>query len=181
MSLERFAFSRPLTLGVELKLQIVGTNDHGLAPAADLLRQLRHQKLPGAVVPEITDSRIELSTGSCEGHADALAQLTEIRDAVVAAAEKLGVALSGGGTHPFQDWSQRRIFDRPRFRQIGELDGYLSKQFTTFGQHVHIGCPSADEALVLLHGMSRFIPHLNCAVGPVAVRAGHRPSSTRRG
>jgi len=25
---------------------------------------------------------------------------------------------------------------------------------------VHIGCPSADEALVLLHGMSRFIPHL---------------------
>jgi glutamate---cysteine ligase / carboxylate-amine ligase len=25
---------------------------------------------------------------------------------------------------------------------------------------VHIGCPSADQALWLLHGMSRFIPHL---------------------
>jgi len=40
------------------------------------------------------------------------------------------------------------------------LYGYLSKQLTIFGQQVHIGCPNADEALVLLHGMSRFIPHL---------------------
>ena len=28
------------------------------------------------------------------------------------------------------------------------------------GQHVHIGCPGPDQALVLLHGLSRFIPHL---------------------
>ncbi|MDE2566089.1 MAG: glutamate--cysteine ligase, partial [Burkholderiales bacterium] len=161
MSLERFADSRALTLGVELELQIVGCHDYDLAPvAADLLRQLRGARLPGAVVPEITDSMIELSTGICEGHADALAQLAEIRGALVAAADRLGVALSGGGTHPFQDWSRRRIFDKPRFRQISELYGYLSKQFTIFGQHVHIGCPSADEALVLLHGMSRYIPHL---------------------
>jgi glutamate---cysteine ligase / carboxylate-amine ligase len=161
MSLERFSHSRALTLGVELELQIVGTHDYDLSPAAaDLLRQLRRTKLPGSVVPEITDSMIELSTGICEDHADALSQLTEIRDALVGGADRLGIALSGGGTHPFQDWSQRRIFDKPRFKQISELYGYLSKQFTIFGQHVHIGCPSADEALVLLHGMSRFIPHL---------------------
>lgn len=161
MSLETFTRSAPLTLGVELELQIVGTHDYDLTPAAaDLLRALGNRKLPGSVVPEITDSMIELSTGICHGHADALAQLTEIRDALVAAADKLGVTLSGGGTHPFQDWSQRRIFDKPRFKQISELYGYLSKQFTIFGQHVHVGCPSADEALVLLHGMGRFIPHL---------------------
>ncbi len=161
MSLETFTTSRALTLGVELELQLVSTHDYDLTPAAaDLLRLLGKRKGPGSVVPEITDSMIELSTGICEDHADVLAQLTEIRDALVRAADKLGVALSGGGTHPFQDWSQRRIFDKPRFRQISELYGYLSKQFTIFGQHVHVGCPSADQALVLLHGMSRFIPHL---------------------
>jgi glutamate---cysteine ligase / carboxylate-amine ligase len=161
MSLERFATSRALTLGVELELQIVSMHDYDLAPgAADLLRVLGKRKGPGSVVPEITDSMIELSTGICTGHADALAQLGEIRDELVRAADKLGVALSGGGTHPFQDWSQRRIFDKPRFKQISELYGYLSKQFTIFGQHVHIGCPDADSALVLLHGVSRFIPHL---------------------
>lgn len=161
MSLGTFTTSKPLTLGVELELQIVGTHDYDLSPAAaDLLRVLGKRKLPGNVVPEITDSMIEMSTGICSGHDDALAQLGEIRDALVHAADRLGVALSGGGTHPFQDWSQRRIFDKPRFRQISELYGYLSKQFTIFGQHVHVGCPSADEALVLLHGMGRFIPHL---------------------
>lgn len=159
--LETFGHSKPLTIGVELELQIVGQHDYDLMPAADdLLRALQGTKLPGSVVPEITSSMIELSTGVCTGHADALAQLGEIRDALVAAADKLGVALSGGGTHPFQDWSQRRIYDKPRFKQISELYGYLSKQFTIFGQHVHVGCPGADEALVLLHGMSRFIPHL---------------------
>ena len=27
---------------------------------------------------------------------------------------------------------------------ISELYGYLAKQFTVFGQHVHVGCPDAD-------------------------------------
>lgn len=161
MKLENFSKSDALTLGVELELQIVSRHDYDLTPgAADLLRLLEKQKYPGAIVPEITDSMIELSTGICTGHADALSQLGEIRDALVHSADKLGVALSGGGTHPFQDWSQRRIFDKPRFRQLSELYGYLSKQFTIFGQHVHIGCPDADGALRLLHGMSRYIPHL---------------------
>jgi carboxylate-amine ligase len=65
----------------------------------------------------------------------------------------------GGGTHPFQQWHERRIYDKPRFRELSELYGYLSKQFTIFGQHVHIGCPDADAALLMLHRMSRYIPH----------------------
>jgi len=28
-----------------------------------------------------------------------------------------------------------------------------------FGQHVHIGCPNPDDALYLLHAMSRYVPH----------------------
>ena len=161
MALEHFADSRPLTLGVELELQIVNVHDYDLSPsAADLMRLVGKRKFPGNVVPEITDSMIELSTGICSGHADALAQLGEIRDALVDSAAQLNIGLCGGGTHPFQDWSERRIYDTPRFHQVAELYGYLSKQFTIFGQHVHIGCPGPDQALILLHGMSRFIPHL---------------------
>jgi carboxylate-amine ligase len=161
MSLGSFADSRSLSLGVELELQIVGTHDFDLSPSAkDLLRLMDKRKIPGAVTPEMTDSMIELCTGVCNNHGEVLAQLTEIRDALVESADQLNVGLCGGGTHPFQDWSQRRIFNKPRFQQLSELYGYLSKQFTIFGQHVHIGCPGPDQALVLLHGMSRFIPHL---------------------
>jgi len=161
MSLEPFASSRPLTMGVELELQIVNTHDYNLAPAAaDLMRLMKGRRIPGDVKPEITRGMIEMATGICENHAQALAELREIRDNLVDCARKLDVRLCGGGTHPFQDWSRMRIYDTPRFHEISELYGYLSKQFTIFGQHVHIGCPGPDQALVLLHGMSRFIPHL---------------------
>ena len=162
MTLEAFAPSQPLTLGVELELQLLSTHDYDLTPyAADMLRLMRqhHPDLPGTVVPEMTRSMIEISTGICQDGADALAQLTQIRNALVACADKLNIAIAGGGTHPFQQWHERRIYEKERFHQLSKLYGYLTKQFTIFGQHVHIGCPDADSALLLLHRMSRYIPH----------------------
>ena len=161
MSLEAFASSRALTLGVELELQIVNTQDYDLSPqASDLIRLMQGRRIPGDVKPEITRSMIELSTGVCDGFADALGHLREIRGALLDCARRLEIGLCGGGTHPFQHWSRQRIYETPRFNKVSELYGYLSKQFTIFGQHVHVGCPGPDQALVLLHGLSRFIPHV---------------------
>ncbi|MGQ3052613.1 MAG: YbdK family carboxylate-amine ligase [Roseateles sp.] len=161
MSLGVFSKSQPLTLGVELELQIVNSADYDLAPVSgDLMRLMEKRSIPGDVKPEITSSMIELATGVCKDYGQALSELGQIRDALVDCAEQLDVSLCGGGTHPFQHWKRQRIFETPRFHELSSLYGYLSKQFTIFGQHVHVGCPSADDALVLLHGMSRFIPHL---------------------
>ena len=160
MPLEPFSHSEALTLGVELELQLVNTHDYDLAPYADdMLRLMAKRQLPGSVVPEMTSSMIEISTGVCHSPAQVREQLGLIRDALVQCADKLNIAVVGGGTHPFQQWHERRIYDKPRFKQLSELYGYLSKQFTIFGQHVHIGCPDADSALLMLHRMSRYIPH----------------------
>ncbi|MFC5519950.1 YbdK family carboxylate-amine ligase [Polaromonas jejuensis] len=160
MSLEPFHKSAALSLGVELELQLVNTHDYDLAPyAEDMLRLMAKMPLPGAVVPEMTSSMIEISTGVCQSSSEVLGQLSQIRDALVKSADKLNIAVVGGGTHPFQQWHERRIYDKPRFRELSELYGYLSKQFTIFGQHVHVGCPDADSALLTLHRMSRYIPH----------------------
>lgn len=161
MPLEAFSESKSLTLGVELELQIVSTHDYDLSPTAkDLLRLMEKKKIPGDVKPEMTNSMIEISTGVCNSYEEVLDQLQQIRTALTECADKLNVMLSGGGTHPFQKWSKQRIFDAPRFHYLSELYGYLSKQFTIFGQHVHIGCPGPDHALSLLHNLSRYIPHL---------------------
>ena len=160
MSLEPFQKSAALSLGVELELQLVNTHDYDLAPyAEDMLRLMHKTPLPGSVVHEMTSSMIEISTGVCTSSAEVLGQLSQIRDALVKSADKLNIAVVGGGTHPFQQWHERRIYDKPRFRELSELYGYLSKQFTIFGQHVHVGCPDADSALLTLHRMSRYIPH----------------------
>ena len=160
MNLEPFQKSAALSLGVELELQLVNTHDYDLAPyAEDMLRLMAKTPLPGAVVPEMTSSMIEISTDVCQSPAEVLAQLSQIRDALVKSADKLNIAIVGGGTHPFQQWHERRIYDKPRFRELSELYGYLTKQFTIFGQHVHVGCPDADTALLTLHRMARYIPH----------------------
>ncbi|GAB3436412.1 YbdK family carboxylate-amine ligase [Massilia solisilvae] len=160
MPLERFATSDSLTMGVELELQLVSLSDFDLVAASpDMLELLGRAPFPGNVTPEITESMIEINSSVHTGHADLLAQLREIRDRLLAAGDRLNVGVCGGGTHPFQQWSQRKIFSKPRFRQVSALYGYLAKQFTVFGQHVHIGCSSGDEALFLLHSLNRYIPH----------------------
>jgi glutamate---cysteine ligase / carboxylate-amine ligase len=160
MPLEPFAQSDPLTLGVELELQLVSLSDFDLTHASsDMLEVLQRRPFPGTVVPEITESMIEVATSIHHRHDTLLAQLREIRQALANAGDRLNVGVCGGGTHPFQQWSERRIFPKPRFNQVSALYGYLAKQFTIFGQHVHVGCTSGDEALFLLHSLNRYVPH----------------------
>jgi len=160
---EKLEFSRsaPLTMGVELELQLVNSRDCDLTRAAsDLLTLTGRQSHPGEIKPEITESMIEVSTGIHSRHATLRAELRQIRDALLEVAGRLNVGVTGGGAHPFQHWSERRIMDAPRMRQVSQLYGYLAKQFTVFGQHVHLGCPDGDDALYLLHALSRYLPHL---------------------
>jgi carboxylate-amine ligase len=82
-----------------------------------------------------------------------------IRDAIVATALKLNLAVCGGGSHPFHRWNERRIYPSERFHHVSSLYGYLAKQFTVFGQHIHVGVESGDDAVYLTHRMAPFIPH----------------------
>jgi glutamate---cysteine ligase / carboxylate-amine ligase len=155
-----FTASEPLTIGVELELQVVNTRDYNLTRGApDLLAGLAKVSLPGAVKPEIAESMIELNSSVTTRHAPLLAQLIEMRAAVVSQAQRLNLAVAGGGTHPFQQWSDQRIYPSQRFNYISDLYGYLAKQFTVFGQHIHVGCASGDDAIYLTQAMSRYIPH----------------------
>jgi carboxylate-amine ligase len=160
MSDMQFGPSKALTLGIELELQILSRRDCDLTRgASDLLRVIEQGERRSDIKSEITDSMIEVATGIHERYADTLADLCNIRDAVVTAADRLNLLVAGGGVHPFQHGSERQISDKPGFKQISSLYGYLAKQFTVFGQHVHVGCTDGDSAMYLLHALSRYVPH----------------------
>ncbi|HXD07603.1 MAG TPA: YbdK family carboxylate-amine ligase [Burkholderiaceae bacterium] len=160
MSLQPFAPSEPLTLGVELELQLVDTRDYNLAPqAGDLLRETARHEGRWDIKPEITRSMIEIGTSIQREHAVLLAELRDMRNQLVRAARRLNIQVAGGGTHAFQHWHEQTIYPGERFAYLSELYGYLAKQFTVFGQHVHVGCPNGDDALWLLHALSRYVPH----------------------
>src|SRR3972149_1061907 len=155
-----FKQSAPLSIGVELELQLVETRGCDLTRAAsDLIELVERRPHPGEVKPEITESMIEVASGIHQRYDALAAELVAIREVLGAAAEKLNVLVCGGGSHPFQHWAERQIYDRPRFKHLSDLYGYLAKQFTVFGQHVHIGCPHGDDALYLVHALARYVPH----------------------
>lgn len=155
-----FKQSAALTMGVELELQIVNRRDYNLTRgSSDLLALLDKQPHGYDIKPEITESMIEIATAVHTDMNAMLAELSDIRALLRSVAEKINLGLAGGGTHPFQQWNEQRIYQTERYRLVSELYGYLAKQFTVYGQHIHIGCISGDEAVRLTHLLARVVPH----------------------
>jgi len=156
----QFRRSEHSSVGVELELQLVRARDFDLArDAADLIERLEKRALSGAVKPEITEGMIELNTSVHDRYLQLLDELRAMRDVVVEDAGILNLYVSGGGSHPFHDWTERRIYPSERFNALFERYGFLAKQFTVFGQHAHIGCRDGDEAVYLVHMLTRYVPH----------------------
>lgn len=156
-----FTPSAPNTLGIELELQLINTNSFDLAASADeLLAQLGDHAIADRVKPEITRSMIELNSTVHEHPVGLQAEMREMRDVLCAAAGAIGISVCGGGAHPFMRWQDRAISDTPRFQYLAEMYGYLARQFTVFGQHIHVGVKSGDEAIALTRRLSPYVPHL---------------------
>lgn len=155
----KFKPSAPGSMGVELELQLVNTDNYNLAvDAEDLLKRMQEVRHSGDLKPEITKSMVEVNSSVHQRYHPLLAELQALRDQMAEQARKLNVGISGGGTHPFQKWSERRIYPTDRFKNVSETYGYLAKQFTVFGQHIHIGCGNPQDALYLCHAFARYLP-----------------------
>ncbi|MDR2614664.1 MAG: glutamate--cysteine ligase [Candidatus Accumulibacter sp.] len=154
-----FNESEPLTLGVELELQLLTMRDYDLTRGAtDLLSAARHDGRHGDIKLEITESMIEINTQARSSADDIAADLDAMRELLVDQCARNNIAVCGGGTHPFHSWPDRRISPGERYEMTYERYGYLAKQFTVFGQHIHVGCATADDAVWLTQALGPFVP-----------------------
>lgn len=154
-----FTQSEPLSLGVELELQLLTTRDFDLTRgASDLLRAMDYDGRNGDIKLEITESMIEINTLAHASVDDIADDLDSLRGVLVEQCARNNIAVCGGGTHPFHSWPERRISPGERYEQTYERYGYLAKQFTVFGQHIHIGCASADDAIWLTQALGPYVP-----------------------
>ncbi len=154
-----FAHSRLGTMGIELELMVLDRLTFDLLPAApDILRLLDLQDKRWIATPEITTSMLEVASSVLENYQQAETELEEIRRSVERAAFAVGAVIAGGGAHPFQRWSDQRIYPKDRYRASARKFGYLAKLFTVFGMHVHVGVPSGDEAVRLCAWLTQRAP-----------------------
>jgi glutamate---cysteine ligase / carboxylate-amine ligase len=158
-SLPAFKQSNRFTMGVELELQLVNLQNFNLAmEAEDFLRRLSETSHSGEIKPEMTQGMIEINSSVHTSYGDLLTELRSLRNIISEEACQTHIGVCGGGTHPFQKWKEQRIFQTERFANLSEQYGYLAKQFTVFGQHIHISCPNGDDALYLCHAMAPYLP-----------------------
>lgn len=149
-----------LTMGVELELQLVNLHNFNLTmEAQDLLRRASEIDHPGEFKPEITQSMVEINSSIHKNHPSLLAELCNQRDILVEQASQMHIGICGGGTHPFHRWQTQKISPTERYANVSEQYGYLAKQFSVFGQHIHISCLNGDDALYLCHAMVPYFPH----------------------
>ena len=154
-----FTKSDALTLGVELELQLLSQRDYDLTRGAtDLLSHLKYDGTFGDVKLEITESMIEVSTQARATVDGIAADLEGLRKILVDQCARNNIAICGGGTHPFHAWPDRRICPSDRFDAVYQRYGYLAKQFTVFGQHIHVGCETADDAVWLTQALGPYVP-----------------------
>ncbi|STJ30558.1 carboxylate-amine ligase [Escherichia coli] len=160
MPLPDFHVSEPFTLGIELEMQVVNPPGYDLSQDSSMLIDaVKNEITAGEVKHDITESMLELATDVCRDINQAAGQFSAMQKVVLQAAADHHLEICGGGTHPFQKWQRQEVCDNERYQRTLENFGYLIQQATVFGQHVHVGCASGDDAIYLLHGLSRFVPH----------------------
>lgn len=156
-----FVRSRYNTVGIELELQLLDPHTLDLSGrAGQLLESLADHPAADRIKPEMTRAMIELNSSVHDHPAGLLAEMRELRTALLGAAQRAGVRVAGGGAHPFMSWRDCDIYDSPRFRRLADLYGYLARQFTVFGQHIHLGVANGNAACDLTRRLSPYVPHL---------------------
>lgn len=154
-----FATSEPLTLGVELELQLVDWRSYDLVPAAPRILSTLGSKTE-RIKPEIFRAMIEINTGICRDVADVRRDLVQSLRHLHEAAAAHGVEVVSAGTHPFGLHSERLFYPSDRYAQLLERNAWIARRLLIFGLHVHVGMRSGDHAIATMNALSRYLGHL---------------------
>lgn len=152
---QHFGEGEPFTIGLEEELFLVDPHDgHLVNTGAELIEQVG--ELPrGEIKNELHRSQIELITGVCTTAQEAVAELCELRRAVLAT----GAGVVACGTHPTAVEGDSQFTEKRRYQRIHELLGDAGAT-PVCALHIHVGMPDADTAIRVFNGLRRHLPLL---------------------
>ena len=152
---QHFGEEAPFSLGLEEELFLVDRDDGRLVNTGrEVLEQLGGFER-GAVNNELHRSQIELITGICSSLEEAVAELSELRCAVL----ETGAGLIAAGTHPTAREGDSEITEKPRYEHIHHLLGDAGAT-PVCALHIHVGMPDAATAIRVFNALRRYVPLL---------------------
>lgn len=141
--------SDSLSLGVELELQLIDSNNFDLTPRSmELFKILGNNPY---IVPEVMQSMVEVKTSICSSAQEAENELRDHLKLIQKISEKIGISFACSGTHPSAKHWERKIFPLPRYSDLIDRNQFISRRLIIFGLHVHIGVRSGDECIDLMN------------------------------
>ena len=155
-----FANSARSSVGVEWELHLVDVETGELTPAAERLIANTQAGAAGLIHKEYLPCAIELVSQPRTVIADAIADIEGQLAALSEAAEPLGVALLGAGSHPFSRSAAQVPFRTERYDAVANNNGWWGRQMAICGTHVHIGVANLDYVMPLTWTLARFYPYL---------------------
>ncbi|TFB50299.1 glutamate--cysteine ligase [Cryobacterium tagatosivorans] len=158
-----FAPSARSTVGIEWEVALVDAETGDLASiAAEVLDTLRGDD--GSPHPHITGelllNTVELVSGVHTTVAGAVADVVGQLDEVRAITEPRGVDVICSGSHPFGQWYEQEITDKPRYHRLIDRTQWWGRNMMIWGIHVHVGIEDRAKVMPILNGLLTYIPHL---------------------
>jgi carboxylate-amine ligase len=150
-----------LTVGVEEEYMILDRESLALTSRIDdVLGAVAEEPWGSRVMPELTESCVEVATTVCRTLDEAHRDLAEIRGGLARVLEPLGLAFGSAGTHPFSRSDDQRITSKDRYRELVEQLQYVARREVVFGMHIHVAVPDPEVCLQVMEGVLIEVPVL---------------------
>jgi len=151
----KFKESKPFTVGIELEVQLVDSENLELTPKSPEIFENPPTPL---VQKEFLQSMVEFVTGVCETPREAVLELHRGISAVSKLGREKGFKLSASGTHPLAEPSRVRITQNERYlRLLNEFQEVL-RNFLIYGLHIHVGFPNERVATNAYNMYVKYLP-----------------------
>ncbi|SDY74028.1 YbdK family carboxylate-amine ligase [Nitrosomonas sp. Nm33] len=152
-----FIPSKPLTVGVELELQLLDKENLSLINGIGSLLECFPES--PYIKQEFIQNTVEVISKVGENTAEVHEHLAQLVKEVKQTCFTLGMELCAAGTHPF-DKELALFTPLPRYLRMEKDTGYLGHAQITFSTQVHIGVKGTAEAIYLMRALKAYLPLL---------------------
>ena len=156
---QHFGESAPFSVGVEEEVMIVDGESFAPAPAVTtLVAEAESAGLPGRLKTELFAWVVELNTNVCDSPAEALEAIRDLRRGSDEIAQRHGLRIAAGGSHPIVRPEEQEIAPDQRYLEFVEYAGISALRQGVNGLHVHVGMPSAEACMRVLEAILPWHP-----------------------
>ncbi|MDP5122123.1 MAG: carboxylate-amine ligase [Spirosomaceae bacterium] len=148
------------TLGIEEEFQTIDPETRELRSHMSKIVEGGQIILQERIKQEMHQAVVEMGTNICKDIHEARAEVSYLRKELIDLADKQGLKIAAGGTHPFSDWINQLITPDARYDQLIDEMRDVARGNLIFGLHVHVGIPDRNTGIKIMNEVRYFLPHV---------------------